>query len=89
MQAKELPPRHFVQPGARIGSGIESNSAGNGIADCPARFAIECLYLYIPGILGICLDDRVFPETPVGRALDFDGRWGIANVAVVNFNSST
>ena len=53
------------------------------------RFAVKSPDLRVARFFRVSFYNRVFPETAVGRSLNFDGRWGIANVLAINFDLGT
>ena len=77
----------FVEGSSGVDSSVKGNSDGNRIADLPAGLSVECFDLDKTRVLRIRFDNRIPPKPSVRRDLDFDRRWGVANVATVDFNS--
>jgi len=74
---------------ARVDSGIKRELGGDYVADRPPGFAIENLDLRVARLFRVSFYNGVSPETAVGRSLNFDGGWGVADVLAIDFDLGT
>jgi len=74
---------------ARVHPGIEREHGGDHVADRPSRFAIKNPDLRVARLFRVSFYNGVSPETAVGRSLNFDGGWGVADVLAIDFDLGT
>ena len=75
--------------GARLRAGVKKYFRRNGVADCPAGFAIKRFDLCVAGFRRVGFEDRVPPKSPVVGRFNIDGERCVADVLAVDLDFGT